>query len=320
MLSVITTASTGGGKNDSLINIEINEIFSKCAITKKKQKKIDEWLDSLREFLQGLESDQPITVEEPTFLPEEVEKFHLKSCHPPSNIFLISSYSQNAQYNSKPIDIEICLEIPKLCIFPKDTINYKYFCRRTEYLTKVASFLLKSDLVSDLFWELENCITYRPILIIEPNGLKDARFIMKTVVHKETLWKSSRFLPDMNNVRREYFNQTGNEIPTSFYNNNLGLEKLYHESRKDLQIKLSSTETAVKGCILLKIWLRNRFLNVGFGSFNDHIAEGFAVYILKKERSFLSPLHFFKIAMKYITEDFFATPKSLQVNRAIKSL
>ncbi|CAD5114336.1 DgyrCDS3474 [Dimorphilus gyrociliatus] len=311
MLSVITATSTGAEETNDLSSIQLSEIFSECFISTKKQKKIDEWLKKLKIYLKNLNSDQSIDVELPTFLPEDVEKFHLKSSHAPENIEQVSPYWLNSDVTSKTLNIEVCLEIPKNCVFPKDTINYKYFCKRMEYLAKVASFLKNSDLVADIFWSLDNSVTYRPILIIEPNELKNVKVFVKTVVHKDVLWKSSRFQPGAINVKPEYFKKSEVEQSTSFYNDNLGLEKFYFESRRQLQEKLKPSDTATKGCILLKIWLRNRFLNTGFGNFNDHIAECFSVFVLEKEETFLSPLHFFKIAMKHINEDFFLKPKAL---------
>lgn len=252
----------------------------------------------------------------------------------PSDIAIIGSYAFDAAIGPNST-IDIMIEMPVKMFQKQDYQNYRYIKKKMIYLTYIASNITDDIAESKKF--MNN--TLRPILKIVPSGKLGTKInVLIHISAQEESFKLSRFLPEKNNVRPQWFFSETNHsmflislfsyLEYSNGNSNIVLLFIFTEELlptphynsiilHDLVMKIHTNDMKVikeypnlrDAIILLKIWLTQRELAKDYTSFNGYIITMFILYLLsiKKLNTFMSSYQIVRNVWNYLGMKFKCT-------------
>lgn len=119
----------------------------------------------------------------------------------PSDIAIIGSYMFDAVI-SPNITVDIMIEMPAKMFQKQDYQNYRYMKKKAIYLAFIA-FNITDDIAKSKTFMNDSL---RPFLKIVPSGKLGTKMnVFIYISAQEGSFKLSRFLPEKNNVRSEWF-------------------------------------------------------------------------------------------------------------------
>ncbi|RZC39988.1 nucleolar protein 6 [Asbolus verrucosus] len=286
--------------NNNLFRLQIEELVKEVKIKNKHQNAFAAWYQSFQSFLDELpEYDIPLSeirlknkkklTDEQKFVNEIVSEsikcdqdFVMKFVKP-EGVETFGLHKMNALAGPK-LAVNINLKIPKACFNVKDYLNNRYFVKRYYFLAYVAYFLKTKDICGEIQWILHNNNRLLPIIQIK---MKDSEKILIKLfaTPTENYFKASRFLSDINNVKVNVFNSENiTEAPTLFYNSSLAHDVTLTINNSFIEESLSELGNVQEAIKLIYIWLVQRELNVGLGSFTEDLVVYFMVYLVSKKK------------------------------------
>ncbi|XP_050311555.1 nucleolar protein 6 [Anthonomus grandis grandis] len=290
--------------NNNLFRLQLDELLKQVEIKNKRKNALKVFLDQFKEILDKL---KPATVNNT----KELQILNIKSDQETSLKF------------EKPIDIEcfglyennclpgpvleacINLTMPRTCFHIKDFSNNRYFVKRLLYLTQI----LKHLPYEHKRLEFHNSNVLLPVVHLQP-GVDDDKFIIKIfVTPPEDYFKDERFLPRVNNMKQDLFESGIKDLevlrvsPTVLYNSALAFDVTLHRNWRFIVETLKDQENVQKGVKLLGIWLKQRHLNVGFGSFSTDLLAYYVAFLLikKKINNLMSPYQIIRNFWSFFT-------------------
>ncbi|KAK2159738.1 hypothetical protein LSH36_147g04014 [Paralvinella palmiformis] len=178
-------------------------------------------------------------------------------------------------------------------------MNQRYLRKRAFYLAVLARKLRSFDDVQDLTFTYHQGNAMRPILIVKPKGKG-----FKVRLHpypEEGVFRLNRFHLDKNNVRQWWYRQEEKQTAhsregdspelgpaTPHYNVWILRDLVWDVNEGHAVHQLWGGAGLTDGISLLKVWLHQRELDQGIGSFSNYIMLMFVVYLLSERK--LSPL------------------------------
>jgi U3 small nucleolar RNA-associated protein 22 len=171
--------------------------------------------------------------------------------------------------NQEEICVDFVITMPQSMFQEKDYLNYRYFLKRTYYISCIAAAIkAKYEARFQIQFNFLNGNYLLPVIILQPvdtkNSITPWRIQIILAIQRGT-FSEDRLLPVRNSIRME---QTGGDPekqpkkPTPFYNASILVDsmvtsylKLYHDT-------LKSCDPFLDACLLGRIWLQQR----GFGS------------------------------------------------------
>ncbi|XP_013410468.1 nucleolar protein 6 [Lingula anatina] len=289
--------------HSSLFRMQITELLKEVMLQEKKKHQVEAYLYSLKDAIMktpgGKEHDlvnQKWTEKKKIKVPLIQEPFRVKGKFkfiPPKSVKVVGSFLLGVAI--KPlVSVDLAVEIPKLCIQPKDYLNHRYLRKRALYLTHLASYLSKqTDIVEDVKFSYHHGNYLKPIIIVSPKGKLSKN--VKIHIHataEDGAFKMNRFDIEKNNVRMQWFNseketegdEESGQPATPRYNMSvlidLALEKHLHFLHKVIEDSAGVKE----GIALLRVWLHQRELDQGQGCFTPFTLSMYVGYLLKKRK------------------------------------
>ncbi|XP_043516019.1 nucleolar protein 6 isoform X3 [Frieseomelitta varia] len=222
----------------------------------------------------------------------------------PTDIAIIGSYMFDAAIGAN-IVVDIMVEMPAKIFQNQDYQNYRYIKKKMIYLAYIASNITDDITESKTFMN----DTLKPVLKIVPSGKLGTK--INVLIHasaEEASFKLSRFLPEKNNVRPEWFfgdikNITENFPPTPHYNSII-LHDLTMKIHAENMKVIKEYPNLRDGIILLKIWLIQRELVKGYTAFSGYIITMIVLYLLsiKKLNTFMSSYQIVRNVWSYLIQ------------------
>ncbi|XP_052280548.1 nucleolar protein 6-like isoform X9 [Dreissena polymorpha] len=294
--------------------MQISEMLSEVKLTEKRKKQIDSAVSFMETTLKAIKSSKkyelqdskllaklgvpvPISMEPPT----DKGRFQFL---PPSKVVVSGSYGSDVC--TRPgVSVDLMLEMPKECFDSMDYLNQRYIRKRAIYLVWVAKTLKKHSEVTDIKFTHHHGNCMRPLLAVtvKIGAHKPVVLHLHAVAHPG-VFKLNRFHANKNNVRSSWClghseakGTEEKESPTPFYNSCILEDIVYQTGDSTLQEKLTVSSPGLKeGIMLLKVWLRQRGLNMGYGSFSNYLMTMYVVHLLeqKKLSTFMSSYQVFR--------------------------
>ncbi|XP_060535133.1 nucleolar protein 6 isoform X3 [Cylas formicarius] len=320
--------------NSNLFRLQIDELISATQIKNKRKHQLEIWLNDFRNMLDKLpeykillselkqvakkklsRQDKFINFISKNYVcPLQTDQDLMLNFIRPKGVESFGLFENNC-LPGPTLEAHINLKIPKSYLNAKDFLNNRYFVKKFYYLLYISDNLAvhKVDVV---YYENNVLMPVLKLQLTEDDKLKV--FCHATAV--EDFFKPSRFLPEVNNMKQDLFEcQIINvdilkETPTPLYNSAIAIDITLSLNSSLVKSTLHELENIQEGVKLLYIWLRQRELNIGFGSITDELLLYFITYLIikKKINKYMSSYQVIRIFWTFITtEDLEKTPISL---------
>lgn len=283
----------------SLLKMQMEELLKEVALSERRKQQIDSFIQTVTKLLQAVPESPVVELSDVSWLSSAVKvpfllvpkttkgKFHMA---PPASVDLIGSYPLGTC--TKPrIMVDLAVTIPADVLHPKDVINQRYPRKRALYLAGLAQCLASSSDIGSMRYSCLHGNRLRPILLLTPPGKDSSSFTLRVhVCPPPGFFKPSRFHPQKNNIRTEWYSglQTSqsesSEPPTPHYNSSVLGDLLPRAHLQFLSAVSSQCSAFADGVALLKVWLRQRELDQGTGCFNGFLASMLLAYLLTTHR------------------------------------
>ncbi|XP_073959945.1 nucleolar protein 6 Mat89Ba [Choristoneura fumiferana] len=265
--------------NSNLFRLQIEEILEEVKLKEKHVKKIQTWLEELKKHLQSIpEDDEEYNLSEKTLIKKLKVKLPVNNhldrtrCtfqfHKFKDIEIVGSYALGCAINSKLV-IDVQITVPAETYTKNDSLNYRYHKKRAAYLAYIASHLKKLETIEELKYSWLNGCQTKPVLDVTPIGkLGNHCTVRINLICDAEAYKLHRFSPGRNNLReawllaKESENNSDVGPPTPYYNSSVLSDLTAAVNQDFLKEALSNSENLKQAVILLKIWLRQRRLQV----------------------------------------------------------
>ncbi|XP_045776037.1 nucleolar protein 6 isoform X2 [Maniola jurtina] len=280
--------------NSNLFRLQVEEVLQEVKVKEKTVKRFQEWYNNFKTYLLSIpEDDTEYDLTEKAFekhlkvkLP--VTKDMRKSkvmfrFHKYTDVEIVGSYTLGCSIDSKLI-VDLQITVPAETYTKNDSINYKYHLKRAAYLAYLTSYLTKLDSIEEMkYTYLNNCAT-KPVIHLKPDGkLGNHLSVHLNVVCDAEAYKLHRFSPTRNNLRESWLlsSDQQEEIgpPTPFYNSSILTDLTAAENQAFLNETFMNKENLKQAIVLLKIWVRQRSLQV-----SGHVISMLVAYLVQVKR------------------------------------
>lgn len=274
--------------HSNLFKLQVKEMLEELQLKSKYTSYIDTWLETFKTAVQNFEDGLLDTchLEVPLTLLKKPFNFQfLKPTSPPK---LIGAAGTGTLLGPK-IMVDLSLEMPAECFQKDDHLNLIYDQKRALYLATVASKLKELPVfTADQFaynYHANNPL--KPVLEITPVDKVGKHLSLRVYITAPAqVFKLSRFVPWNNNIRPSVFGDKWDEkqaLPsTQHYNANVLFDLTLAQNQSLLHSAFAGRRNFQEGLLLLKVWLRQRELDVGYHGFSAHILAAYIVYLNQK--------------------------------------
>ncbi|XP_056275390.1 nucleolar protein 6-like [Pseudoliparis swirei] len=283
----------------SLLKMQMEELLKEVALSERRKRQIDSFIQAVTKLLQTVPNSSDVELSDLSWLTSAVKvpfllvpnttkgKFHMA---PPASVDLIGSYPLGTC--TKPrIMVDLAVTIPADVLHQKDVLNQRYPRKRALYLAGLAQCFASSSDIGSMRYSCLHGNRLRPILLLTPPGKDSSSFTLRIhVCPPPGFFKPSRFNPQRNNIRTEWYSGVQNsqcesgEPPTPHYNSSVLGDLLPRAHLQFLSAVSSQCSAFADGVALLKVWLRQRELDQGTGCFNGFLASMLLAYLLTTHR------------------------------------
>lgn len=299
--------------HSTLFRMQITELLSEVSLKSKRKREIENTVAALKAVLTELEKGPKYELQDISWLtnlgvkvPFKLEPAKVKGSFqfvPPADVKVSGSFLMDTCI--KPhVTVDLNVVMPKAFFEVKDFLNQRFLRKRALYLAKLAAELTNSSVVEDMKFSYLHGNPLKPVLVL--TAKVEAQKGIKMHIHavpESGTFKLNRFHPEKNNVRSHWFNEleeTENlpekDVPTPFYNSTVLEDLTVSNMTETVEKVLSSSQSVKEGITLLKVWLRQRELDKGFGGFTGYVMTLYVCYLLseKKVNSLMSSYQIFR--------------------------
>ncbi|KAM6964841.1 nucleolar protein 6 [Aplochiton taeniatus] len=282
----------------SLLKMQMEELLKEVALSERRKHQIDSFIQNIIELIEAVPESPDVELSDLSWLSGAVKvpfllepkvvkgKFHMA---PPASVHLIGSYPLGTC--TKPrVSVDLAVTIPASVLQPKDFLNQRYPRKRAVYLAGLAEHLTSSSsTVLSIRYSCLHGNRLRPLLLITSPG-KETFTVRVHVCPPPGFFKPSRFHPQRNNVRSEWYtgleasNQESSEPSTPQYNSSVLGDLLPRAHLQFLSAVSAQCAAFPSGVALLKVWLRQRELHQGAGCFSGFLCSMLLAYLLSARR------------------------------------
>ncbi|XP_060804531.1 nucleolar protein 6 [Amyelois transitella] len=282
--------------NSNLFRLQVDEVLQEVKVKEKTEKKFEQWFLAFKTYLLSIQEDeneydlteQTLAKKLKVKLPFN-DKLKKTKCvfkfHKFKSVEIVGSYNLRCPINSK-LKVDVKVTVPADIYTKNDSINYRYHKKRAAYLAFIASHLKNYESIEDLKYTFLNGSEAKAVLDLKPAG-KLGNFVSVRIDLSCELdaYKLHRFSPTRNNLRESWlFNPDAvenNEVgtPTPYYNSSILCDLTSSTNEEFLKEVLSKSENLKQAVVLLKIWLRQRKLQV-----SGHVVSMLIAYLVQIKR------------------------------------
>ncbi|KAH8418447.1 hypothetical protein KR009_004270, partial [Drosophila setifemur] len=272
--------------HSNLFKLQVKEMLEELQLKTKYSEFTESWLESFTSFTQQLKDGlmERSHLEIPLNLPKKASGFIFSK--PTKAPYLIGAASTGTLLGPK-IVVDVALEMPRECLHKEDFLNLRYDQKRALYLTYVTERMRESaEYAEDQFafnYFANNPL--KPVLELTPAAKHVAKHLKVRlfITAPMSSFKPGRFVPWNNNIRPSFYEDEWDEedpLPsTHHYNANVLFDLTQAKNQSHLDKFFKGKRNFQDGLLLLKVWLRQRELDVGFSGFGAHIIAAFIVYL-----------------------------------------
>ncbi|CAF0827834.1 unnamed protein product [Rotaria sordida] len=323
--------------HSTVTKMKVNALLNEVTLKESQRSEIDQFIEEISNELKSIPQGK---IRHLSKMSEWLEKFDIKiplsfskmkkkfQFIPPTIIQIIGSYTYDGiivkSSNKISTIIDLLIEIPRICIHKKDYLNNEYIEKRAIYLCYMAK-KLKYSLE---FTHLNDTTLNQAVLLVKPNE-KSSFAIRILLAPEQDYFNEKRLLPTSSNLRWKWFNDTNeDEIETYYstpnYNSSILFDCRYRSTSDYLNELFLSSNELCNGLKLFKIWLEQRQLSHGFGSFEGAMSAFLLAYLLhtKKINKQMNSYQVFRIVLVALTENDFLSSQccSLTNEKIIENL
>nr|CAD7569233.1 unnamed protein product [Timema californicum] len=207
----------------------------------------------------------------------------------PSAVLIVGSFDSNCCVGPD-VCVDLAVEMPQQCFQQSDHLNERYLRKRALYLCHLAGTLQSCHLVQSASFRLCQGDPSRPVLEVRPAGKLGKRVVVALrPVPQSGVFKLARFSPEKNNVRPSWFFPNSDAIeepyPPTPHHNHSTIQDLVPTANQEYCRRALEGHSNIKdGIRLLKVWLTQRKLNKGYGSFGGHIVAQLVSHLVLQKR------------------------------------
>ena len=301
--------------HSNIFRLQIKEMLQEVKVKDKYLNYISTFLEQFKTFVKNIK-DMPekqdmnklnwlrktglaVPINLQSLKVQQQKVFQFQFLKPSTEPFLIGACNTHTLLGPK-LQADIGVLMPAECWQKENYLNLQYDQKRAYYLTYLTQKLLESKVIIGLTLEHLKFTYYnnnplKPVLEITPpeeagKHLAQKLSIRIFVATEQQSFKLNRFVPWNNNIRASLFDSNANgedeTVPfaTPWYNSNILFDLTMQANEKLLHEVFDQHKNFQEGLILLKVWLRQRQLDVGYGGFNAHILAMFMVYLVKQRK------------------------------------
>ncbi|KAG5841083.1 hypothetical protein ANANG_G00195830 [Anguilla anguilla] len=271
----------------SLLKMQMEELLKEVALSERRKRLVDSFVLKVTELLHGVPETDEVELSDQSWLSEDVKvpfllvpkatkgKFHMA---PPASVSLIGSYPLGTC--TKPrVSVDLAVTIPAGVLHPKDALNQRYPRKRALYLAGLAQHLSSSPDVGTMRYSCLHGNRLRPLLLLTPPGKDSGSLTLR--VHACPRRASSR--PAASTRRGTTSAPTGTRASPPGDSALLG-DLLPRVHLQFLSAVGAQCAAFADGVALLKVWLRQRELDQGAGSFSGFVGSMLVAYLLTTHR------------------------------------
>uniref|UniRef100_A0A8C2FYJ3 Nucleolar protein 6 n=1 Tax=Cyprinus carpio TaxID=7962 RepID=A0A8C2FYJ3_CYPCA len=275
----------------SILKMQMEELLKEVALSEHRKKLVDSFVQQITDFLQCVPESEVVELDDISWLagvevpfllvPSTAKgKFHME---PPASINLVGSYPLGTCIKPK-VSVDLAVTIPASILHPMDAINQRYSRKRALYLAGLARHLSFAKCVGSLHYSCLHGNRLRPVLLLKPPGNDSSKVTLRIhAIPPPDFLKPSRFHPQKNNIRTEWFTGSS-EPPTPHYNSTVLGDHLPLSHLQFLSAISAQCPAFGEGVALLKVWLRQRELDQGAGCFCGFLASMLMAYLLSTHK------------------------------------
>ncbi|KDO23597.1 hypothetical protein SPRG_10792 [Saprolegnia parasitica CBS 223.65] len=226
---------------------------------------------------------------------------------PPARLDVLGSHTlRHGIKKASSLTIDLAVTMPSSCFVPKDFLNYRYHDKRNLYLGVLAGSLqtLQVDgaaVVASIRVTSFHGDANKPVLVASlAKKIKGQSIILHVYpVLSEDCFSVAKLNPGRSNIRSEP------AAPTPRYNNAILEDMRMLSHLKALHTVASQSPAFVEACMLTKVWLRQRSLDM-----NGFQASMLLLYLvhMKKIHLTTSSDAMFKIWLQFLASYDVSTP------------
>lgn len=301
--------------HSNIFRLQIKEMLQEIKVKDKYLNYIHTFLEQFKTFVKDLKDmpekqdiDKLIWLKKTTLaVPinlqslkvQQQKMFQFQFLKPTTEPFLIGACNTHTLLGPK-LQADIAVLMPVECWQKENYLNLQYDQKRAYYLCYLTQKLLDSKVIAGLTLDHLKFNYYsnnplKSILEITPpeeagKNLAQRLSIRIFVATEQLSFKLNRFVPWNNNIRASLFDSDENNedetvpLATSWYNSNILFDMTMQANENLLHEVFDQNKNFQEGLLLLKVWLRQRQLDVGYGGFNSHILAMFMVYLVTQRK------------------------------------
>ncbi|CAM4821656.1 unnamed protein product [Rotaria magnacalcarata] len=301
--------------------ILVNALLNEVTLKNNQRTVIDQFIKKITDEIKSIPQGK---IRRLSKMSEWLEKFDIKiplsfskmsksfQFIPPTIIETIGSYTYDGlivrSSNKISTLVDLLVEMPRICIHKKDYLNNEYIEKRAIYLCYLAK-ILKYSLE---FSHLNDTTLNQVVLLVRPN--ETSSFAIRILLAPEKdYFSEKRLLPTSSNLRWNWFtgNKEENEpfYSTPNYNASVLFDCRYRSTSEYLTELFLSSNELCNGLKLFKIWLEQRQLSHGFGSFEGAMPAFLLAFLLhtKKINKQMNSYQVFRILLVALMENDFSS-------------
>ncbi|XP_048851490.1 nucleolar protein 6 isoform X2 [Brienomyrus brachyistius] len=283
----------------NLLKMQMEELLKEVVLSEHRKCMVDSFIQKVTKLLQTVPRTSQMELNDLSWLSSEVKvpfllfpksakgKFHME---PPASVSVVGSYPLGTCIKPR-VSVDLAVIMPPAVLQPKDALNQRYPRKRALYLAGLAQHLLSSPVIGSLRYSCLHGNRLRPLLLVTPPGADSNSITLRLhVCPSPGFFKPSRFHPLRNNVRTYWY--TGLEAPTAdtkepptpHYNSSVLGDHLPKAHLQFLSAISAQCAAFTDAVALLKVWLRQRELHQGVGSFSGFVGSMLVAYLLSTHR------------------------------------
>jgi U3 small nucleolar RNA-associated protein 22 len=281
--------------SSKIFTLQTDELIGKLQLDGQDTSFLTKWLKKFKQVISQLPEDSLdscfYSAEYPlSFKPNINEKTFNLIFKQPKNIQLFGSHFHQTNLSTESA-VDIALILPNEYFKRDDYLNHKMIHKIAAYLMYLKRKLVDCSLGCDLKIIKFKNDPSKPVLSITAEIFKILIHIFPT----DDLFKASRFLPNINNIKEN--NGEPSIHPTPHYNYQISSYITRIQNENFLNNFYSVNKNLSIALRLLKMWVRQRKFDSGFYGFDGFILSCYLVHLMRirKIQGDLSPYHIVRI-------------------------
>ncbi|XP_013102162.2 nucleolar protein 6 [Stomoxys calcitrans] len=296
--------------HSNLFRLQIKEMLGEVKVKEKVSNYITTFMDQFKIFVKTLK-DMPEKedINELSFLKnssivtplsiqalklQQQKLFQFQFLKSTTEPFFIGACGTKSLLGPR-LQADICVIMPEGCFQKDNFLNLQYDQKRAFYLTYLTQKLIESDSIPGLNPNHLKFVYYnnnplKPLLEITPPEAAGKKIAQKLIFRifvsaDQASFKLNRFVPWNNNIRPSlYGEENGEQLATPCYNANILFDLTMQRNQQLLDGIFENRKNFQEGFILLKVWLRQRQLDLGYCGFSSHMMAMFIAYLIKQRK------------------------------------